>query len=144
VAVSTIPAVKAALLARLESRPGLTGVQICYGAPIPNPSREFVWLGNVSGDQEWAAIGQLSRSEEYDLEVIVMVRREGSDQQACTERCFEIAEELAAELRSDPTLAIGGRAFVASFGGAIELEESASDTARGSTLTVGVHCMARI
>jgi hypothetical protein len=145
-AVSTIPLLKANLKTRLEARAGLSGVTISYGAPIPAPN-EFVWLGDVENwEQEPATMNPVTRprDETYVLKVLIMAYRDGSDQQIATERAFDFAEEIAADLRSDITVngAVRGAQFAENYSNRVE--EMASDTARACLLTVGVYCEARI
>jgi hypothetical protein len=54
-ATSTIPAVKANLVAGLTARAALSDVQVSYGPPLPNPSREMIWRrerpAGLAGDE---------------------------------------------------------------------------------------------
>ena len=141
-ATSTVPAFKAALLAALQARPTLSTVQVTYGAPLPSPADEYVWLADADGEQETAALGAQRREEYYDLTVYVAVYRAGEDQQATTERAFELVAELEEVLRADAT--VGGVVRVAVVAGPFRLEEMASDTHRGAQVTVTVAVRARI
>lgn len=141
-AVSTIPAFKAALAAALRSRANLANVQVSYGAPLPSPADEFVWLADIEGEQEAAALGAQRREEIYELMVIVNVIRAGADQQAVTERAYALAAEVENELRGDGT--VGGVVRFAQVAGPFRLEEMASDTHRGAQLTITVAVRARI
>lgn len=143
-ATSSIPALKKNLLAALQGIAGFSQVQITYGAPLPNPSREYVWLGDVEGDEQPAALGAGRHSESYFLTVIIQAIREGVDQEAATERAYAFRDLIDAKLRTDVTVggALGsGWAFVA---GHFKLEELASDQQRGALLTIQVACEARI
>jgi len=122
---STAPLMKAALLTALTARAGLSGVTVSYGAPTQGP-REFIALSDISGTQEFAMLGKLRKDETYTLSVYCSVLREGNMQQTCTERCFELAAEIAQ--LSTP----------------FSLEEFASDQARQSILTLGVEATERI
>lgn len=141
-AASTIPAFKAALATALRARANLATVQVSYGAPLPSPADEFIWLADVEGEQEAAALGAQRREEIYDLLTIVNVIRAGADQQAVTERAFALAAEIEDELRGDGT--VGGTVRFAEVAGPFRLEEMASDTHRGAQLTVTVAARARI
>lgn len=148
-AVSSIPTLKANLKSALDTLAAtngnaLQGVQIAYGAPLPNPEREYVWIDNVDGDQQWAAIGHLRKEEEYVVEVLFHSTFEGTDQQTATERVFAMAAALETQLRTDPT--VSGAVRVAGFGGRIQLVELCSNdgTRRGCHLTIGVRCQQRI
>lgn len=147
-AVSTIPAFKAALLAALQARAGLTGVQLAYGSPYPNPGREFISLADVDGEQEARALGHLKRREDLTLTCLIMVIREGMNQQAATERAFEIAGEIEDCLRADPTLDAtyvgAGQIIAAQVTGPLSLEERANDALRSALVTLSVGWASRI
>ena len=138
---STAPAFKAALYAALAANSDLADVTVSYGAPITGP-REFIALADISGSQEFAALGKLTKEETYTLDVYVSVVREGNQQQECTERCFALAAELEDYLRANPT--VGGTVRIAQLSAPFNLEEFAGDTARQSILTLGVEAAARI
>ena len=139
---STAPAFKAAFVTALAARSGLSGVLVSYGAPLPNPPREHVTLGDLSGEQEFASLGAMRKYETFTLDVYVSVVREGSQQQACTERAFAIAAEIEDELRTNPTMS--GTVRVAEIATPFDLEEFASDTARQSVLSLGVRATEKI
>lgn len=148
-ATSTIPTLKANLKAALDTLAATNGnalhnVRISYGAPLPGDAREFVWLGDADGDQQWAAIGHQRREEDYQVTVTIFAAKEGTDQQATTERAFAMAAAIETQLRSDPTVA--GAVRVCGFGGQIKLEERASQDGkrRGALLDVTLTCKARI
>jgi hypothetical protein len=141
-AASTIPALKAALVTSLSARAGLSGVQVVYGAPLPNPGREFVSIGGTRGQQSTAALGRYAREEEYHLTVHVSALREGQDQQSCTERAFALAAEVEAQVRADPS--VGGVVRTAVIDGPFTLEEGATDAHRTALVTLSILCTARI
>lgn len=138
---STAPAFKAALLTALQARTGLSGVTLSYGAPLQGP-REFIALGDISGSQEFAALGAERKDETYILDVYVSVLREGNQQKTCTERCFALAAEIEDELRTNVTMT--GTVRVAELLSPFQLEEFASDQARQSILTLGIQATERI
>lgn len=138
---STAPAFKAALLTALGARAGLAGVTISYGAPLSAP-REFIALADISGEQEFATLGALRKNETYTLEIYCSVLREGNQQQACTERCFELAAEIEDELRTNPTMS--GTVRVAQVRSPFSVEEFGSDQARQSILSLGIEATERI
>ena len=138
---STAPAFKAALLTALQARSGLSGVTLSYGAPLQGP-REFIALADLSGSQEFAALGALRKDETYVLDVYVSVLREGNQQQTCTERCCALAAEIEDELRTNVTMS--GTVRVAELLSPFQLEEFAGDQARQSILTLGIQATERI
>lgn len=132
---------KANLVTQLQARAGLAGVAVTYGPPLPM-GREFVWCGKATGQQSWMTIAA-GKLEEYDLQVMVSVLREGTDMQAADARCFVIAAELETQLRTDRT--VNGAVAVAAIEGFELAEGVAPDgTSRESTLTVQVACQAYI
>lgn len=141
-ATSTIPALKAALLALLAARANLSGVQVVWGAPLPNPGREFIALAGTEGEQQTAAIGRLRREEEYRLTIYCSTLREGQNQQACTERAFALVAEVEDAVRADPS--IGGVVRTALVDGPFTLEEGATDSHRTALVTISLLCTARI
>lgn len=143
-AVSTIPALKNALHDAIAADASIVAdkVQVSYGAPLPNPARELVWLADVDGEQNAAALGRQRREETYTLTVYVDVLREGTDQQTCSERAFTIAGWIENILRADATQ--GGVVRTAEIEGPLRLEEFAGDTSRGARVTLSVYCTARI
>jgi len=132
---------KAALASGLAARAGLSSVLVSYGAPI-NAPREFIALGDVSGSQDFATLGAKRKDEIYTLDVYCSVLREGNQQQACTERCFELAAEIENFLRDDPTCSSTVR--VAQLKSPFSLTEYGSDQARQSVLTIGIEATERI
>jgi hypothetical protein len=141
-ASSSVPALKRNLQTQLQARPGLSGVQISYGAPLPDPQREFIALLDVEGDQRAAALGAQRRVETYVLTVVVNVIQETTDQRACTERCYTLAAELENQLRADAT--VNGAVRIAQIWGPFKLEEFAGENTRAAQLRIGVHCDQRI
>lgn len=100
-APSTLPVVKANLVALMKAAKGYTGVTVDYGDPGVNKlEREHVFLGGTGlDDQKWAPYGQLKRQEDYQLEHYVHVAKPGSTQQEVTERAYALAEVTAQLLR---------------------------------------------
>lgn len=140
-ASSTVPAVKQALVDLLAARAALAKVQVSYGAPA-SPGRELIWVGDAAGDQTFAALGVNHRDEEYTIQVVFSVLREGQDIRAADDRCFDLAAELESLLRANSTLSVSNVLWTEI--GEFTLEEYASDTARESRLTVNVAVRARI
>lgn len=110
--ISTANQVKAALLARLQSDPALSGVQITHGHPYPNrPEREIVMIDRASagsnlGDrypagQRPRALNVTSREERYTLDVIVSVIGAARDRYPdLEERAYAIASAVDDSIRT--------------------------------------------
>lgn len=138
---STAPAFKNALHDALGARTGLSGVTVSYGAPTGAP-REFIALTDISGSQEFAALGALRKDETFVLTVFCSVLREGNQQQQATDRAFALAAEIEDELRGNVTMS--GTVRVAELTTPFQLEEFASDQARQSIVTLGIQATERI
>ncbi len=146
--VSSVPAVKQALLETLRARPALAQVSVVYGPPLFVGDNDYVWLGELEGEQSYSALNATTRprDERYTLDVIINVKRAGDDTQVATERCFELMGELESELVNDPSvhgaLTPPGRAEIGRF----KLVENLADDGAGrvSELTVAVDVFARL
>lgn len=139
---STIPSAKAALLGLMQG--ALTDVRVTWGGPTSeeDTALEMAHLGNVEQTEEWGALGNQRRDEDYDIEVFILVRQSGDDEQATETRAWAIRELLATALRADPTL-----------GGVLSKWAEITATTQDNTplmdgwftrLRVTVHCEARI
>lgn len=102
-AASTIPAVKAALVAQIAA--ALPTVTVTWAVPRGEKGREWVLVGNVRGDQRAAAIGRSRRAETYIVEIqVTCVRPNVETPQSVSDRAFEIVAEIEDVLRTDETL----------------------------------------
>lgn len=141
-ATTTVTAFKSALLARLQARTGLAGVQITYGWPNGAVKRESIMLGGVNGSQTFRTIGATQKMEEYQLTVYITVIREGSGrQQVCDERALALMAEVEDELRDDVT--VNNTVLTAELAG-FDLQPMASAETREARLTLTINVMARI
>lgn len=105
---SSIPVFKAALVSRLKADGRFSLVDVMYGLPAVNPGQDAVLIGNTrpddptresvlpGGQSQWLGGGSTPcREERYVLEVLIsVVRPWRSEQQATTERAFEIAAAI--------------------------------------------------
>lgn len=103
---STIVVFKSALLAALQARAGLTGVQTEY-ADKPNTSRrEILFFGATEiGDTEYPVMraGRIKREENYTVRVHVVVA--GQPTPVANEtRALAIAREVEEYLADNPTV----------------------------------------
>lgn len=145
-ASSSIPAVIDALVARLQSYPGLSGVQVTDGEPI-NPEPEFLWIADASGEQRPAhATGTQSRDEEYDLDCIVYVQGPLDDQsKPVRDRAFAIMAQVEASLRGGDNASLGViKSGWAQIGGNLLYQSRLSEEMRLAKLLFTVHVKARI
>lgn len=109
-APSTIPALKAALVDRLErlawpaSKP-----DVSYGLPREFGREQVAVLDTEQTEQVWATVGAgRQRDEVYVLGVIVSVLTPGNSQREATERAFELAGCVELLLRETHELGVPG------------------------------------
>lgn len=138
------PALKGALLERLRARVALEGVAVSWGWPGGQaPPKEWIEIGDVDGDTQPASIGAgYPREETSELAVTVRVRHVTTIQQAVSERAAEIASEIDAELRADPS--VGGVVRTALVQGPFALRERESGQEREAELPLTVTYRARL
>lgn len=77
---TTIPAVKAAIVAQLAARSGLANVGVTYAWPGPSTKAEAIWLEGVVGQvrmPELVGTVRQSRHETYMVGLVVQVVQEG-------------------------------------------------------------------
>lgn len=103
-ATSTIPSVKAHLLAHLTAQ--LPGVTVTWGGPTAEEdlTDEMVYFGDVDQDEEDRGFG--TTTEEYTLEIVARVRGYGQGtEQATEERLWQIRQQIADAVNQDTSLA---------------------------------------
>lgn len=93
-----IAVLKSAIVDGLRLRAGLSGVQIMSADIAQRDAKESILLiGEDMIEQEWAAIGRLSRDEMITLTGMIMVKTPGSSEtviRACRDRCIELMAEV--------------------------------------------------
>lgn len=99
---------KQAIKDRLAAVSGLDDVMRTWGVESKALSApEWIWLGRMRGDLEWAAIGRRRREETVALDVHISVVRAGGRPEIATERAFALMAIIDADLQTDPTVTIG-------------------------------------
>lgn len=147
---STIHSVRVALRELLQERPALRNVRISYGPPLPSPPAEFIMLADAeSDDEQAAALGQLRRQEDYRLNVVVYVFRNGHDMEAAAERAYVLTAEIEETLREAPTLDPhyppgAGQLLSAEFYGVRRDELRGDDKSREARIYCEIRVRARI
>jgi hypothetical protein len=123
---TTAPATKRALVEMFGELDGLSGVKVHYGYlnDAQQLGQENINVGKVRFNQEWGALANLRREESYRVELVVLVKRGGDDQQGTEERMWAVLAEIEQALRADPT--VGGFVRVA------ELTEGEQDNSPDS------------
>lgn len=120
---TTLPTVKAQLVAVLAARAGLAGVQVSAVWPgKESTEQESVWLGDARGRRDYPVVraGRKPRDETYTLDVFIQVLRPESWDPSAETRAFELFAELEDAIAADPaiglsatlpTLVLGAGAF---------------------------------
>ena len=143
---STIPTVRAALVAQLAARPGLAAVQVDYAHPGQGLGASAIFLGDSRGTSGIPTIraARKARQEAYVIDVWVEVNDDGPTGQGASEAAWTVVAEIDGMLADDPSLGLG-QPFWAVLA---ETEQSVyfDDTTRGyvSRIRVGVSCEARL
>lgn len=132
---------RAAFVALLQARAGLSGVQIGYGMPPGALQREHILLGPVDATQEYRALGTTRKFEDYTVSVFISVTREGVQQQQADERALALLAEVEAALRTDPTVS---NTVLTAQVSRYRLEPLASESTREARITLEIETRARI
>lgn len=145
---STVPTVKAALVAALAARPGLAGVKVSWGWPGPEAVAEMVVVGELAaGTQTVPTLRatRVQREERYDLAVTCFAARHdatAADQRLAEERAFALAGEVEDLLASDPRLGLSDIAWARV--SQLELASAPADRGWVAQVTVTVSVVARL
>ena len=111
-ATTTMPAFMSALVDVLRSRPELADVQVASGPMGSDTERgaAVFLMGSPdrvanTGAQQWAALGNRSREEDYQVAGWIRATGDGAaeeDIRAVRDRAFALFREVELALRSDP------------------------------------------
>jgi hypothetical protein len=112
VATSTIPATLDSLIAALRARPGLVNAVVHDGTPITDEGTDYVAIGwsdedssSVTARQEPATLGNLRRSETYDINCQACAWDGSTDMAVARTTAFALFAEVEDALREDGTIA---------------------------------------
>lgn len=155
---STAPDALDALLALLNARKATPGSPLAAdvptnraevvitdapsGEPIPF---ESIQLFGVSSNQQWAAIGNRRRSENYIVRGGIFIQRRGAGRdvwRAVRERAYEILAELEDAIRVMPTLGLADRVIVQL--ARVDLDQGAQDNGRWAALDIDISVTAEL
>lgn len=141
---STIPAVKAALVSTITDAIADPDVEVTWSTPRGDKARDWVRVGDVTGQQSAAALGRQRRQEDYRVEVLVsVIRSDVESPQAVAERAYALAGEIEDALRADESLG-GVAGLVWARVEKTDLAEGVAGGERWAEVTVHIACMARI
>jgi hypothetical protein len=104
---STVPAVKAALVSRLDARAGLDGVSVTYSQPSEMP-QEAIYLDRVRGVHAVSGTtgGRVPRDEQYTIDLIIHCFVSGVTPPEAEDRAFDLLAEVENELADTPRLGL--------------------------------------
>lgn len=142
-ALSSAPALKAELRARLQEHPDLDGVQVNWATPTDREEPEAFYLGKVTAEERWAT--NVSRDEEYVLEVLVsVIRAFEDDPQTVAERAFELFGHLRELIEQDWNLDCVVSQTVVIDGWELVEPANPEKAWREAAITVRVRCKNRL
>lgn len=106
--MTTAAEAKARIIALLQAATEMNGVQVQPKGPVreSDVAPQMLYLGRIRGDQEWAALGKLTRHESYTIDLFIrtwVAEAAGSELDTDT-RCWEIFSDMETVLRGDPDL----------------------------------------
>jgi hypothetical protein len=145
--VSSIPAVKAALVSILSA--ALPDTQVIYGpsTAVTTTSSRILTVGRVTGRRESDSIGLATTREEYTVELVASVDLASTSQQSADE--LVLADYAAAELAireypAGPTLGLEAAGVLQAVPfGEFELSELADGDGRHAAVRFGVDVIAQ-
>lgn len=110
VVTSTVPAVKAALLALIRARPNLANITVAWTfIPVDDQAYESVFFDWSLEDatEEDRSLGDITRTEQYVIPVVARVYGPGDlDGQETETRAFALASEVEAAVRENNRLGL--------------------------------------
>lgn len=105
---SSVPTVKAGLLATIQASAGLAALNaaeaITWAHPGKHIQKEAIFLGDAAFSGERSSIGQVSHYEDYTIPVWVSVLGEGDAARTTEERLWTLVGYVEAAVRADGTL----------------------------------------
>jgi hypothetical protein len=106
--MTTIPAVKAALVALVEAT--LPDTQPIYGpiSSVTTTGPRVLAIGNVIGTRELDSLSLSSTVERYTVDLAVSVDYVGTDQQSASNAALSDYEEMVDAILADITLGVPG------------------------------------
>jgi hypothetical protein len=96
---------KQALVAALDARAGLSGVQVAYEYPMPQPEPQAIWLAGAEAelDVPVARAGRRKVQEEYTVTLVAQVlMQQGEGQEAADLAALALLQEVQQELADNP------------------------------------------
>ena len=147
-ASTTMYAVKAALLTKLQADATLTNIQVTYADSGGAMRRESVFMGDINSSEqvpESLSSGRRRRIEDYTLDVHVVVQSKAAGVQEAEERAVALAAAVEGVVSDYPQLGGGvtGLMFCEVSGMSMSSSEAGADGPR-IFCTVHVRVKARL
>lgn len=131
---SNAVAAKAAIVARLQAAPALTGVQVAYAWPGKRVERECIFGTKIRWDDEYLAFakaaGRMPRLETATITFVVFVVDSSHDFEAADRRAVELGTVLEELVAGDPRLSDTTLATAISSGDLEALEDDGAAVAQ--------------
>lgn len=143
---SSIPAVKAALLARLKADTALSGVQVTWGHPHPEAMEsELVTIGDVTRRSLAYTAALTQATEDYEFGVLVSCEVSAETSVAgVAPRVWELVDAVIANIVAWNAAGYGDTGAVAILPGEATEAEMVDGSAREVSVTLSVEVKARI
>lgn len=133
---SRIGAAEDALTTILKARPGLSGVSVSTGYPVPTPEPEHIWVGGQVDEWEQSNVTtDPDREERFTMQVKVVVLQAEDRYTVVRDRALVLIAEVEGAVRDNPRLA--GTVWEAQVASG-SLDEFVSDEGRGVGATVKI------
>lgn len=105
---ASVPAVFDALKAKLDARPGLSGVLVRTGMLPDQNGKDSLEIHSVDARNEFVALGNRRIDEDYTITGSIWTHRRGIDDEtaikAARDAAFAVYDELLECLRDDPRI----------------------------------------
>ena len=141
---STVPAVKAALVALLTS--ALPSTQVSYGRPADSMlSRNCVWVGRAAGADRVPVMsaGRKVREQDYSVTVFVWVAKPRGTVEQAEDEAHVLLAEVEDALADDPSLG-GVDGLIHATAGSWEAEADVAQEGPFCLVTLDVDVLARL
>lgn len=105
---TSVPTFQDSLIAQLQARPAFANVNVVIGPPSPGIAQVSTWVAllEVKKEEKWAAMGRLSKEENYNQRVYISVlTRDGQgDSKNGRDIAYGLFNDISQQLREDATV----------------------------------------
>ena len=105
---SSVPTVRAALIAALDARPGLDAVAVTHFWQGDANPQEAIYLGNTTLENDWATVraGRKTRDELYRIQVHIRSLKPNDWGPTAETRVFALLAEIEDLIANDPAIGL--------------------------------------